>query len=42
LRNFGELDRWILNRAKSIFSELRGIDESDFLRGFGLLTTYHK
>ncbi len=38
IEEFGELDRWILNRAKSIFSEVkRAFDESDFLRGFGLL-----
>lgn len=41
IEEFGELDRWILNRAKSIFSEVkRAFDESDFLRGFGLLNNF--
>jgi len=38
---FGELDKWILNRAYFVFDEVKSLfDKSDFLRGFGVLNNF--
>ena len=38
---YGELDRWILNKAKTVFSEVKeNFDDYDFLRGFAILNNF--
>jgi len=38
---YGELDRWILNHAKEVFSLVqKSFDEYDFLRGFATLNNF--
>jgi len=38
---YGELDRWILNKAKVVFSEVKtSFDNYDFLRGFAILNNF--
>ncbi len=38
---YSEIDRWILNKAKSIFEEVKiNFDNYDFLRGFALLNNF--
>jgi len=40
-QSFGELDRWILNKAKKVFSEVnREFANYDFARGFSLLNHF--
>jgi len=41
IESYGELDRWILIKAKSIFDEVKeSFDNYDFLRGFALLNHF--
>ncbi len=38
---YGELDRWILNKARSVFAEVKeNFDKYDFLRGFAVLNHF--
>jgi len=38
---YGELDRWILNHAREVFSSVQSsFDEYDFLRGFATLNNF--
>jgi len=38
---YGELERWILNRAKELFSSIEeSFDDYDFLRGFAILNNF--
>ncbi len=38
---YGELDRWILRKARTVFAEVKGsFDRYDFLRGFSLLNHF--
>jgi isoleucyl-tRNA synthetase len=38
---YGELDRWILSKAKDVFAEAKGsFDDYDFLRGFGVMNHF--
>ena len=41
VEKYGELDRWILNKAKKVFSEVKeNFDDYDFLRGFAILNNF--
>ena len=41
IEEFGELDKWILNRAKGVFDEVRTLfNKSDFLKGLGVLNNF--
>ncbi len=41
LNEYGELDRWILNRAREVFNSVKSsFDEYDFLRGFSILNNF--
>ncbi|MBL0721960.1 MAG: isoleucine--tRNA ligase [Sulfurovum sp.] len=41
INSYGELDRWILTKAKSVFDEVKeSFDNYDFLRGFALLNNF--
>ncbi|SFV53796.1 Isoleucyl-tRNA synthetase [hydrothermal vent metagenome] len=38
---YGELDKWILNKAKAVFAEVKSnFDDYDFLRGFAILNNF--
>ena len=38
---YGEIDRWVLNRANEVFSSVKNsFDEYDFLRGFATLNNF--
>jgi isoleucyl-tRNA synthetase len=40
-QEYGELDRWILQKAGEVFGEVeKSFDEYDFLRGYGLLNYF--
>ncbi len=41
INEYGELDRWILTKAREIFSSVKSsFDEYDFLRGFSILNNF--